>query len=81
MSKSMRDLEHLLKEHNIQSIREHYIQIIRDTELYEKLIKETVTPYKPTFREKWKRFWNHIPDFWDYIRNYKYKEWRYYDEY
>lgn len=28
---------------------------------------------------KWKRFWNHIPDFIDFIKEYKYEDWRYWD--
>jgi hypothetical protein len=36
-------------------------------------------PRKPTFKQKWKRFWKHIPDFIDYVKEYRYDDWRYWD--
>jgi hypothetical protein len=32
------------------------------------------------FTKKWKKFWNHIPDFMDYVKEYKYEYWRYWDK-
>jgi hypothetical protein len=31
------------------------------------------------FKKKWKKFWDHIPDFIAYIRSYEYENWRYWD--
>jgi hypothetical protein len=32
---------------------------------------------KQKFKRKWKRFWNHIPDFIKFIRSYEYIDWQY----
>lgn len=71
---SMADLEHLLKEVYLDNLN---IQLSDNIFFTDKLFK----PYKPTFKDKWKKFWNHIPDFIGYIKDYKYEEWRYYERF
>lgn len=52
------------------------------------MLKNDLTGYWPPapkltkwqkFKKKWKAFWNHIPDFIDYIKEYEYDDWRYWD--
>lgn len=70
----MADLQPLLKEVYIDRLNDQLnSQIIFFGE------HKGFTPYKPTFKEKWNRFWNHIPDFIDFVKEYKYEYWRYWD--
>jgi hypothetical protein len=73
---SMQMLEPLLKEYYTQRLNGY---LLDELIIYGE-VEGGFEPVPPTRKEKWKKFWNHIPDFINYVRNYKYEVWRYYED-
>lgn len=76
-SASLSKINHLLKEVYLDKWDE---QLSREILLFNSLPKRPELTRKQKFVKKWKRFWNHIPDFFSYLGEYKYEEWRYWDK-
>lgn len=76
---SMESLNHLLKDVYLDSLND---QLKRDSRFFARVTGEF--PPEPTrkqkFIKKWKKFWNHIPDFYHYLTQYEYENWRYWDK-
>ena len=61
--------------------QDYAIQQLNSSNLFfGNLSKPVPLTRKQKFIKKWKRFWNHIPDFLDYLRSYEYENWRYWDK-
>lgn len=73
-SKTLSDLDPILREVFTQRLDEQL-------RFQAKVLGDFTTskPRKVTFKDKWKKFWKHIPDFIDYVRSYEYENWRYWD--
>src|SRR4030095_1595049 len=75
---SMAYLDKLLKDVYLEKLND---QLTQDSLFFARVEGEFPPRRKPSFKKKWKTFWKHIPDFIEYIRNYKYEVWRYYEDY
>lgn len=72
---SLESIDHLLKDIYLEKITQ---QLNWQPKVFGEF--KGFAPYKPTFKEKWKTFWNHILDFYHYLTQYKYETWRYWDK-
>ena len=68
---TMADLDVLLKEVYLDKLND---QLNHSTLVFG---GRTFAPYKPSRREKWNKFWEHIPDFLNYIKAYEFHDWQY----
>lgn len=74
---SMKDLEPLLKHVYEDRINEY---LKRDSLFFGEMFKSPPLTKKQLLVRKWKKFWNHIPDFFHYLKQYEYENWRYWDK-
>jgi len=73
---SMESLNILLKEVYFDSLNNH----LKADLVFRNFPKPAPLTRKQKFLKKWKRFWNHIPDFYHYLTQYEYENWRYWDK-